>query len=249
MLPELERLIELQELDHSIVRKLREIQEEIPSKISEIEAQLKALQRDFQNSLNQITEFEKKKKSKERELQDTEEKIKRLKSRSAEIKTNKEYQALLKEIEAAEKEKYHIEDEILNLMERAEEIKKELSTREAIFKDKQSELELKKKEFLSLKEKAEKELGLLKEERARLVDHIPPSQYELYMLLLEKGRGMAVVKAVESVCQGCYLRLPPQLFVEIKRNESLIQCPQCKRILYCSESPEVETPKSGVARG
>lgn len=56
--------------------------------------------------------------------------------------------------------------------------------------------------------------------------------YNLYMSLIESGKGVAVAEAKKEVCQGCNMNIPPQLFVEIKSNEEILQCPQCHRILY-----------------
>ncbi|MCX7794024.1 MAG: C4-type zinc ribbon domain-containing protein [Thermodesulfovibrionales bacterium] len=236
MLPRLQKLIELQELDHTILQRTKEVETDIPAGISDISAQSEKIQKETEKARQRLAELEKKKKQKERELDDVEEKIKKLKARTPEIKTNKEYQALLSEIEGAEKEKLKIEDEILNLMELTEEVKIELRTQEAELKKKEAELEKRKKELLLLKEEKEKNLDELRHKRSVLVGEIDPGDYELYMSLLEKGKGLAVTVAVDSICQGCYLNIPPQLYVEIKKNDRLIQCPQCKRILYWKPS-------------
>ncbi|MFN3739821.1 MAG: zinc ribbon domain-containing protein [Thermodesulfovibrionales bacterium] len=232
VLPRLQKLIELQELDQTILQMTKKIETEIPAGISEISRLSEKLQKDAERIRLKGTETEKRKKQKELELQDIEEKINKLKARAPEIKTNKEYQALLNEIETAQREKIKIEDEILALMEMAEQVRIELKIQEEEFKKKEAELENKKKELLTVKEETEERLEGLRQKRNLLIKEIEPSDYELYMSLLEKNRGIAVTVAIDAVCQGCYLNIPPQLYVEIRKNDRLIQCPQCKRILY-----------------
>lgn len=232
MLPRLQKLIELQELDQSILQRTMKIETEIPASLSEISKLSDKFKKEAENSRQKLIELEKRKKQKERELEDLEEKIKKLKARAPEIKTNKEYQALLSEIDNAEKEKLKIEDEILGFMELTEQVKQEIKIHEGEFKKKEAELESQKKELLALKEEMEKSLEDLRQRRLALVKEIDTQDYELYMSLLEKGRGLAVTVALDSVCQGCYLNIPPQLYVEIRKNDKLIQCPQCRRILY-----------------
>lgn len=232
MLPRLQKLIELQELDQTILQRTMKIETEIPASISEISKLSEKFRKEAESSRQKLIELEKRKKQKERELEDFEERIKKLKARTPEIKTNKEYQALLSEIEKAEKEKLKIEDEILNLMELTEQVRQEIKAQEGEFKKKEAELESRKKELLTLKEEMEKSLEELRLRRSALLEEIETGDYELYMSLIEKGRGLAVAVALDSVCQGCYLNIPPQLYVEIRKNDKLIQCPQCKRILY-----------------
>ena len=79
---------------------------------------------------------------------------------------------------------------------------------------------------------AEKELLPLKEARTKIVDAIDDDMYKQYVDLFESYGGIAVAEVKEEICQGCNMNIPPQLFVEIKKNEEIFQCPQCRRILY-----------------
>jgi hypothetical protein len=183
--------------------------------------------------LKQIHEsLDKKRRDKERELDDINEKIKKVKARSTEIKTNKEYQAHLKEIEGIEKELYTLEDEILIIMEEIDNFSKQIKLEEGRLKSEKDKVEAFREKLKKEVSEAEKELLALREERAKIVDVIDKELYNLYMSLLESGNGIAVAEAKEEVCQGCNMNIPPQLFVEIKRNEEILQCPQCHRILF-----------------
>jgi predicted nucleic acid-binding Zn-ribbon protein len=224
-------LIKLQELDSLILNK-QSIINEMPLKISDAELPMKERQAAIEKFKQKKDLLSKKKRDKERELDDLIEKIKKLKARTMEIKTNKEYQAHLKEIESAEKELYVLEDEILLNME-------EMDTSSQIIKSEEDRIKSEKKKLEAFKEKleneiseAEKELLSLKEARGKNVEGINRETYNLYMGIIESSGGIAVTEVKEEVCQGCNMNIPPQLYVEIKSNEEIIQCPQCRRILY-----------------
>ena len=228
---QLENLIELQKIDWQILVKQRII-EEIPTKITEEELPLKDLEKSIAKMKQKRDSLEKKKRAKEREIDDINEKIKKMKTRITEIKTNKEYQAHLKEIESAEKERYSVEDDILVLMEEIDAISKETLLEERKLQHKNQELEAFKRQLEGEVADAEKRLMFLKEARSRIVSTIDNDVYTEYMQLIESSDAIAVIEAKEEVCQGCYMNIPPQLFVEIKKNDKIINCPQCRRILY-----------------
>ncbi len=228
---QLERLIELQKMDVQILERRRMISK-IPSQIAKEEFPLKEAQTALETTKQKHSDLEKKKRDKERETDDINEKIQKIKTRITEIKTNKEYQAHLKEIESAEKQRYAIEDEILILMEETDIVSKEISLADSRFREKKQEIEALKKKLEGEVAEAERELLPLQEARSTLVDTIDKDIYKEYVQLMEISNALAVTEAKDEVCQGCHMNIPPQLFVEIKKNDKLINCPQCRRILY-----------------
>jgi len=231
MSQELEKLIALQEIDSQIIEKKR-LLKEIPKKIEEIQKSIAQVEVKVQQIRSSIEVYEKKRRKKEMELQEITEKIEKLKARTPEIKTNKEYQALLKEIDEAKKQKFLIEDDILYLMEELEEAKKtiEQQAKEAekekiVFLEEQKKIESQKSDI-------ETEVRELKKKREAIIATMDRELYSKYMKLLEKGKGLAVAEAKDEVCLGCYMSIPPQLYVELKNNQDLRTCPQCGRFLY-----------------
>jgi predicted nucleic acid-binding Zn-ribbon protein len=224
-------LLTLQKFDSLILEK-QAIIEEIPAKISEVEGPLKKAQAVLDKLRQSCESGEKKRRDKERGLDDINEKIRKLKARTTEIKTNKEYQALLKEIETAEKERNATEDEILSIMEEMDNSSEQVKLEESRLGSEKGKVDAYREKLKGEVSEAEKELLALREERTKIVDSIDKELYSLYMSLIESGRGIAVAEAKEEVCQGCNMNIPPQLFVEIKRNEEILQCPQCHRILF-----------------
>jgi len=228
---QLERLIELQKIDVQILEKKRLIGE-IPYQIAKEESPLKKAQTALETTKQKHSDLEKKKRDKETETDEINEKIKKIKTRVTEIKTNKEYQAHLKEIESAEKQLYDIEDEILILMEEIDIASKKISSTDSRFREKKKEIEALKKKLEGEVAEAERELLPLQEKRSTIVETIDKDVYREYVELMKILNAVAVTEVRDEICQGCHMNIPPQLFVEIKKNDKLIQCPQCRRILY-----------------
>ncbi|NCO67801.1 MAG: hypothetical protein COY75_08405 [Nitrospirae bacterium CG_4_10_14_0_8_um_filter_41_23] len=235
MKEQLERLIELQKIDSKILDKKRMI-DEIPLRISEAEFPLNESQTAIDKIKQRHDSLELKKRGKEKELDDINEKIKKLKARTTEIKTNKEYQAHLKEIESIDKERSTVEDEILIVMEEIDTSSKEIELGRAKFRTEKDKIEALKKKLESEMLEAERELLPLKEARSKIVGVIDEEIYKRYISLFESYNGVAVIEAKDEICQGCNMNIPPQLFVEIKKDEEIIHCPQCRRILYYKNS-------------
>jgi predicted nucleic acid-binding Zn-ribbon protein len=223
--------MELQDIDSSIVKKT-EIIDAIPRKVSSVEQPLRDAQSSHQKLKQNLDALAKKKKEKEGLLDDINEKIKKLKARTTEIKTNKEYQALLREIEAAEKERNAVEDEILGLMESADSAGREVREQESKVGAEEEKRETFKRKLEAEVAEVEKDLDELRLRRETLVRSVDGELYELYLKLLQAKRGLAVVEVKDEVCRGCNMNIPPQLVVEIKKDEKIFQCPQCNRILY-----------------
>jgi|Deesub1362B_J571_1020462.scaffolds.fasta_scaffold00195_35 hypothetical protein len=227
----LTHLIALQEIDSLIIQKRREI-EAIPSELKKLERAISSVEERFREVKTKAEAIEKKRRQKEIELQEAIDKIEKLKARTSEIKTNEEYQAHIKEIERAEKKKYLIEDDILYLMEKADELNRNMKQIQSEIQNEKEKITKQQKEIEDRKALLEKEVSDLLKKRNSIISNLDKEVYSIYMNLLEKGNGVAVAEAKDEVCQGCYMSIPPQLYVELKIREELFTCPQCGRFLY-----------------
>jgi predicted nucleic acid-binding Zn-ribbon protein len=228
-------LIELQRKDSLILEKRRFI-DKVPMRIFEVDEPLKQAKLELENMKKKSEAVSKKRREKEAALSEAQEKIRKMKARVSDLKTNKEYQSYQKEIEASEKEIFAIEDEILQLMEEVDVVSKEQKEKEAGVNAEIEKINAFRKNLDAEAAKHEKELDMLKEERVGIVAGIDPEVYKTYMTLLrDSGDGVAVTAARNELCSGCDMNIPPQLYVEIRKNEEILQCPQCRRILYSSD--------------
>lgn len=232
-------LIELQGLDSAMLSARLKI-DAIPDKISSYEIPLKTAQNAHKKAKQYLVSLEKKKRDKEREIDEVNEKINKLHQRTSAIKTNKEYQAHIKEIEKIKKELDAAEDELLATLDSLEISSKLLKTEGDHLAKEKGEIDVIKKELDKEVIQCEEELEKLKENRKKLVDKIEIDIYTQYMDILRVSRGTAVVEAMNEICHGCNLHIPPRLFVEVKTTDEIICCPQCKRMLYYVKQKKAE---------
>ena len=231
----LKLLVDLQQRDSLILEKRRFI-DKVPLRIFEVDEPLKKAKLELENIKKKQEAASRKKREKESELSETQGKISKMKARTSDLKTNKEYQAYQKEIEGCEKGISAIEDVILQLMEEIDAVSKEQKEKETAVNAEIQKIDAFKAELDAEVAKNERELALLKQERAGMVARILPDVYKTYMtILLDSGDGVAVTTARNELCSGCDMNIPPQLYVEIRKNQEMLQCPQCRRILYVSE--------------
>jgi uncharacterized protein len=231
---ELRTIYEAQQLDSQISESVQKMAT-IPIQIAAMDEKIKALKDKVVQEKEIIEEFEKERKKKEKEVDFEKDKIKKLESRLYEVKTNKEYQALLREIEGAKHANEKEEEGILNIMERIEELRKdyELTSKELAHREKMGDRDRRilQDELGTI----DKTLQELRQARENLLSVASDQLRGMYSTLIERRNGLAVVNVKNGVCLGCFMKIPPQLFIEATKNKRLILCPSCNRIFYFRE--------------
>jgi len=242
---QLKLLVELQQIDSSILSIVEKI-ESYPERINKYRIPLTQAQKAFHDFKSKSELLDKKKKAKDRELDEIQDKINKLKGRGSEIKTNKEYEAHLKEIEAFEKSKFRIEDDILAIMEDYEVFAGEVKKEEVKVRESEAEFKHQEKLLDEEKKQLQSELESLKAKRKDFSSRLDREIYDQYKTLLQRLGGLAVVQTVNEICLGCNTNIPPQLFNDIKSTGDIYTCFYCKRFLYFKEPPanEVKTEES-----
>lgn len=228
---ELRILIGLQELDTELFR-LKEKRTEIPRRIESLQSSLKKGKDILEAERSEYERLKKLKKGKDMVLDDGLERLKKLKARVSEIKTNKEYQAHIKEIETAQTENRGIEDEILSLMERIEDSYKLVEAEEKRYAEVGKRLEEDRREYEEEEKMIQGEITVLEDKRETVVSKIRQELYDNYSKILKVGKGIAVVPIKDGSCTGCHMSLPPQMINDVRKNEEINECSNCHRILY-----------------
>jgi len=240
VIPDLEALIHLQHADTSLRRVEAELAA-LPGARALIESRLGVERGRLDAAKVALDGCQKARRQHEGAVQDFETKRSKYKGQLMEVKTNKEYTAMLHEIETVEREIRSREDQILAEMEQAEGLAAEVKREEALFK---AEEERGKTEIKALDERRkalEAQMTGLTEERDAAGAKVSPTRLELFKRVA-KARGDAVALAQDEMCVACHVRLRPQMFMEIKRNDEIMQCPSCGRVLYYEPPPPVVDP-------
>jgi predicted nucleic acid-binding Zn-ribbon protein len=227
----LELLWELQKIDLEL-RTIKEVKDRYPQEMKRLDEKKDWEKERIAKEKERMDLLEKERRKKEGQLSSEQEKVKRTEGRMFEVKTNKEYQALLSEIETIKEASSREEEEILQVMDEIEELKKDLSKRE---KEMAATLEKIEAEKTKLQEQMVQDDSIWKkqvERRESISKQIEARLLKLYNTLREKRHGVSVVGVKHETCQGCFVNVPPQMFIEAQKNNALIRCPNCNRILY-----------------
>ena len=228
---QLELLRELQRIDLDL-KHIKEERERYPKEIKKLDEKKNIEKEKMQKEKERIELLEKERRQKEGHLNLEQLKIKRAEGRMFEVKTNREYQALLNEVDAIKEVSSREEEEILKILDEIDELKKSLSKREKEVAVVMEKVEAEKK---IIQEKMVQDDEIWKkrmERREVLTKQLESKLYKLYNTLKEKRQGVGVVSVKHETCQGCFVNVPPQMFIEVQKNNALIRCPHCNRILY-----------------
>ena len=241
---QLRLLVSLQEIDSTILSIAEEI-EILPNKLNKAKAPLKEIQTSFDSDKAEYEKLDKKKKVQYDELEDIQEKINKLKAKSIEIKTNKEYEAHLKEIKNFEEKKYQLEEKILSVMETLDTLSKDFKKKEEKLKKEQEHYKQTEKSLEDEKNTLYSKMETYKIKRKDIVRNIEEEIYEEYMNLIKTGggKGKAVVQTRNEVCFGCNTNIPPQLFNDIKGDRGIYTCYYCNRFLFYSPRQVTSDPE------
>ena len=178
----------------------------------------------------------KKYRGQESEVQQIAARIKSSQAKLHAVKTNREYQALLKEIEDLQAKNSSLEDDMLEFLEHMDQTQSEITAERTRFRQQEETVGREKAMILEEAEKKRSRLARLKEERARTIERLNPSilkRFQQVMAAHSDGRTVACVE--NAVCSGCNLNIPPQMYIELQKCETIRLCPTCERIIYRRE--------------
>jgi uncharacterized protein len=239
MNPQLQQLVFLQEVDleiQALQKQLTEIPKQIETSLSHLNEEKKALE----TAQQEIKDLQKTRSKLEQDAASENDRMAKTKVKLPAVKTNKEYSALLAEIETAKGKVSEIEDLELETMEELETKEGELPK----FKSKFDEEEKKFKEFKKQKEEnttvIKKEMAELKIRRDNAFKDIDSQWSAHYDKILTARGGLAVVSVDDAVCLGCHQQILLQISIEVKLGEKIHLCQHCSRILYFFPEEETE---------
>ncbi len=238
---DLRLLVELQEIDARLFE-LRKDRERLPKLISYAGEMLRQIKAELEAAQAELDQANKEKRAAEAELQTENEHLNKLKLRTTEIKTNKEYFAHLKEIEDCRKKIAKIEETELELMEKVEKAEAAAFEKKALADDEEEKFNERKAEIESRFVAGDGEMEELAKKRVEIFPRISETTAQYYSSILVKYPESAVVEAANTSCMGCRMMIPPQMFNNVRKGESIVKCNNCRRILYYRE-PAAEPSK------
>jgi len=227
----------LQEVD-DLTRQSQRVLDEGAARLAGAGAGLKLCENRLISAKTGLETMRKRHRSLEAEVADLSVKKKNNENRQSSIKNANEYAALIKEAEFLANRIGELEDETLDLLDRMEKDEAEISDLETSVSEEaaiyaQSAAEIKKAQADSQSRLAE-----LARRRACLIESLPADQFKRYEDIARVRAGRAVAAATKGLCQACQLGFPPQIFNDLQRNEKILICPNCNRIIYWQDHPD-----------
>ena len=241
MNPDLDRLIKLQQLETAADEARRKIADH-PGRARQIDDRLQSARDLVGDVKTKLASAQERRRVEEKEVATVQARLAKYKDQLLELKTNREYQTMLHEIETAQNDIRAREDRVLEIMMETDELNAEIKKNE-------SALKVAEKEAAAERAVLDTELAALqaifdktREERTALVAQIDRTALNIFEATAKGRKGVAVAEARNGLCTICHVRLRPQVFNEVTKNASIIQCDSCRRILYFAGTSETSSP-------
>jgi len=231
MLPEIEKLLVLQDRDQRI-RALKTELKNTPLERKDLEDRLTLTATGAEKAKAKMREFELEKKRLEVEAQSKRDQINRFKTQQAATRKNEEFQAFGHEIAHFEAEISKIEDRELEVMESIEGMKPAVAEAERIAAEAKNRVAGQIVDLDAKIATINETLKAVEADRATLTDGVDEDTLDQYNRLFISKGGNAVVALEHEVCTGCHMKLTTQTLVRVKGGQQITHCEQCGRILY-----------------
>jgi uncharacterized protein len=230
----IQSLVALQAVEADI-RRVQALLAETPAKLAAIARELEAFEATLAEEDGQLQAVQKAYREQERETQVVLAQIRKSNERLATVKTNKEYQSILKEIDDLGRKNSLIEDDMLAFLDRIEAAEGAVKRKKAQVQALRLAADRQKDEIDRDNQQLTVRLTDLAQAGREAAQAVDPVLLERFRRVQEQVKQGAVAPVIDAVCQGCHLNIPWQLFNELHRFDELTFCPHCRRIIFCQE--------------
>ena len=237
MSPDLQRLIDLQRLETTIADAKATIAAH-PQRLADAEAQLAAATQGLDAAKSRLKDNQDARRALEKDVALYQGRLAKFRDQQSAVKTNKEYQALGHEIETAQRDLGGVEEKVIERMVEADVIAADVKQAETAFAARRKEIEAEKKRLGDELTAVEASLKAATDARTALLPQMEPRLVATFEQVARVRKGIAVTLATrDGLCSVCHVRLRPQVFQQIRHNDSIVQCDSCQRILYYIPPP------------
>lgn len=242
MLADLERLIALQHIETERASVARTVHD-IPQRQAELDARANGARASVDAAKARHASLSTDRRNAEKEMATAEARLAKFRDQQSAVKTNKEYQAMLHEIENGKNDVDKWQEQVLIKMDEVDAAALSLKEAEAALKTAEAEISAAVKVLDQERTMAEARLAALDAERGALTAQIEDARALIIFDGLVKSRKTAAMsQAIDGLCIECRVRLRPQVFAEVRRNDQIRQCDNCQRILYYIPPPPTAAP-------
>ncbi|MBV8847062.1 MAG: hypothetical protein JO307_29995 [Bryobacterales bacterium] len=219
----------------AIDRELRELEQTLSSVaggVEQLRADIATLQAEFDRLTDEDNQSIATRRRLEKELAEGEARIRNKRMRLNQARNDKEMQALVHEVEVQKETNQRLEAELLALMEAGEPRNARLAELAPMLENQRAELTQTESEIAAQVEDLKISIAKQRVDRDLMAGNVAPALLQRYDMIFSRRNGLAVAEARGGTCQGCRMRLPPQLYNQIQRHDAVHFCPNCQRVLY-----------------
>lgn len=235
---DIERLITLQQIDSSIRDAEQKLGAEA-ARIKALDSRLSLAAATVATAKERIAQNAAARRDIEKDVTLHQGRLSKFREQGMNVKTNQEYHAIQHEIAFAQNEIKGHEDRMLERMIELDELNGSLKTAETELASTQTGVELEKAAIVAEHDVLRDRVEALQAERAGVVSSLSPEALTIFERVSGRRNGIAMSEAKDGVCTLCHVRLRPQVFNTVRRNDAILQCDHCNRILYFVAPPAV----------
>lgn len=224
-------LIKIQECDSQLV-KLSVKKKKLPEGIEKLDKDFISFKAEIEKNKTKHDDLKSRHTESENKIKRLNEGIIKTKERLLEVKNNKEYQAMLKEIDIAEKSRGDIETEVISILEELDKLSVSVKKDEETLKQSKSKYEQERKTIENDLNSIDADISEWEKKRNELRKNVAEDLLARYEKIKKRNQGIGVISVWKSVCNGCHMNIPPQLYNELQKSNQLLSCPNCDRIIY-----------------
>ncbi len=244
---DLERLITLQRIDTAADTARRTLADE-PEHAKALEARLDAAKQQVATAKERLVDNHNARRMLEKDVAVHQGRLSKFREQAMAVKTNQEYHAIQHEITFAQAEIKKLEDTILERMVEGDDLTATVKAAETQLAAEQKAIEVDRRATTSAHGEMQAALERMAGERAELVVGLDKQLLSMFEQVARKRNGIAVAEARDGICTICHVRLRPQVFNTVRRNDSITQCDTCNRILYFVPAPAAAAAPDGVSQ-
>lgn len=239
----LENLVKLQSID-SERDELVKVRGALPDEVMDLEDEIAGYQTRIDKQNQELSELEGGISGNKSAIKDAEKLIKKYEEQQMNVRNNREYDAITKEIELQQLEIQILEKRIKEAYDKIENKKEEIAQTEGVLSERKKDLDSKKSELEVITNESEAEEQKLLKDREKAAKNVDERLFKSYEKVRENMRnGLVVVSVKRGACGGCFNIVPPQKQAEIREMKKIIVCEHCGRILADVEDEIVEEVK------
>jgi hypothetical protein len=223
--------VQLQEVEIRI-GKIKSDLDAMPEKLIILDKEIRDAEQDVEIKKELIDELRKKYRMNESDYQANISLMRKSQDKLAAVKNNKEYQSILKEIDDIKAKNSLVEDEMIKHLDIIETSEMESVKFKKEFQEIRSRIESEKETIREKIKQNEIDLAGLDEKRDAIAKNIDKELMRNYNIVKGLIKDTAIAPAIDSVCLGCNMNIPPQMYNDLQRFDSIKLCPHCQRIIY-----------------